>query len=346
MPETVSPTDITEIAEILEDRKSKTQRIAVILGSRAGALFRSGNFYDELKLYSTRNFADMDERSRFYECHAILEDICRRRSMSIKELRSFIEEQIYTHCDVENHLAELVKDDFFRVIITNNIDDVLYESFKAVGMREKVDFVDCSLGVLSCADNIELILSQRKINICRLIRMAGDVGTFIGHLNRPQAKKAAGECVRRLLEQLRIRELLVIGIDLAWDQAILAALPSSLETVWFINEDDHIKDEFIEKCGNIKKFHYIVGPRGQCQSFFKLLYWNINPSITGYNKLIEDVRNDIHNMRIDLNHIKKRSEETNADIKHIKLQQAKLESIAPLVEGIFESITHLVEKDF
>ena len=76
MPETVSSIDITELAGILEDRKSNSQRIAVIIGSRAGALFHSEEFYDELKAYSTRNFADMDERSRFYECYSILDDIC------------------------------------------------------------------------------------------------------------------------------------------------------------------------------------------------------------------------------------------------------------------------------
>src|SRR5579859_4544648 len=207
MPETVSPIDVTELAEVLEERKSNSQRIAVIIGSRAGALFRSADFYEELKAYSTRSLADMDERTRFCECHSILEDIFRRKAMSLKEIRSFIEGQIDVHFDVEEHLAQMVKDDFFKVVVTNNIDDIVYESFKAVGMREKMDFVDFSLGRLSCADSIELILSQRKINIRRLIRMAGDIDTFIGNLNRPQAKKAAGECVRNLLDQLRIREV-------------------------------------------------------------------------------------------------------------------------------------------
>jgi hypothetical protein len=146
MPETVSPIDITELAEILEDRKSNSQRVGIIIGSRAGALFRSEEFYDELKAYSTKDLAEMDERSRFYECYSILEDIFKRRSMSIQELRAFIEGQIYGPFDTPKHLAELVKDDFFKVIITNNMDDILYDSFKAVGMREKEHFVDFHLG--------------------------------------------------------------------------------------------------------------------------------------------------------------------------------------------------------
>jgi hypothetical protein len=338
MPETVSPIDITELAEILEDRKSNSQRIGVIIGSRAGALFRSEEFYDELKAYSTRNFAEMDERNQFYECYSILDDIFKRKSMSIKELRSFIEGQIYGPFDVENHLAELVKDDFFKVVITNNMDDLLYESFKAVGMREKVDFIDFSLGRLSCADNIERILSQKKINIRRLIRMAGDIDTFIGNLNRPEAKKEAGECVRSLLHQLRIGELLIVGIDLAWDQPILSALPSYLETIWFINEDDYVKDRFFEECKNIKNFYYLTGPKGNYQHFFKHLYWNINQSITESHKLIEEIKIEMHNMRIDLNHIRKRGEETSADItEHIKLLQSQIVRITRLIEDIYDN---------
>ncbi len=338
MPEIVSSIDITELAEILEDRKSSSQRIGVIIGSRAGALFRSEEFYDELKAYSTRNFAEMDERNQFYECYSILDDIFKRRSMSIKELRSFIEGQIYGPFDVENHLAELVKDDFFKVVITNNIDDLLYESFKAVGMREKVDFMDFSLGRLSCTDNIERILSQKKINIRRLIRMAGDIDTFISNLNRPEAKKEAGECVRSLLNQLRIGELLIVGIDLAWDQPILSALPAHLETIWFINEDDYVKDKFFEECKNIKNFYYLTGPKGNYQHFFKHLYWNINQSITESHKLIEEVKSEMHNMKIDLNHIRKRGEETSADItEHIKLLQSQIAYITRLIEDIYDN---------
>jgi hypothetical protein len=338
MPETVSSIDITELAEILEDRKSNSQRVGVIIGSRAGALFRSEEFYDELEAYSTRNFADMDHRNRFHECYAILEDIYKRKRMSIKELKSFIEGQIDVHLDVENHLAELVKDAFFKVIITNNIDDILYESFKAVGMRERADFVDFSLGRHSCSDNIERILSQKKINIRRLIRMAGDIDAFIGNLNRPQEKKADGECIGNLLDQLRIRELLIVGIDLAWDQPILSALPSHLETIWFINEDDHVKDKFIEKCVNSINFRYLTGSKGSYEHFFKLLYWNINQSITESHKLIEDVKSNLYNMRIDLNHMQKRNEEINADtMKYINLLQSKMESINDLLEDIFEN---------
>ena len=105
MPEKVSLIDVTELSEILEDKKINSQRIAVIVGSRAGALFRSEEFYDELEPYSTRTFADMDERDRFSECYSILEDIYKRRSMSIQELKSFIEGQIYGQSNVENYFV-------------------------------------------------------------------------------------------------------------------------------------------------------------------------------------------------------------------------------------------------
>lgn len=337
MPEESTPIDIVELAEILEDRKSNSQRIAIIIGSRAGALFRSADFYEELKEYSTKNFADMDERSRFFECYSILENILKRRSMSQKELRAFIEAHIREYSNVEHHLAELVKDDFFRVILTNNIDDLLFDSFKAVDMRENVDFVEFSLGRLSCSDNIERILYQKKINIRRLIRMGGDIDTFIGNLNRPQAKNATSECVRNLLDQLRIRELLIVGLDLAWDQPILSALPSSLETIWFVNEDEHVKDTFLGKCENVKLFRYLLGHKGNYQYFFKHLYWNKNHSITGSHKLIEEVKNNMYNMRINLDRSEKRNEQANSAImQSLEFLHFKVDSIKRFLEDSFD----------
>jgi hypothetical protein len=193
------------------------------------------------------------------------------------------------------------------------------------------------LGRLSCADNIKHILSQKKINIRRLIRMAGDIDTFIGNLNKPQAQRIAGECVRSLLDKLRIRELLIVGIDLAWDQSILSALPSHLETVWFINEDEHVKYQFIAKCGNVKNFHYLTGPKGSYELFFKLLYWNINQGITQSHQLIEDVNNNLHNLRIELNTLKKRNEEKDAIVmENMESMRSKMESIMQLLEEIRE----------
>jgi hypothetical protein len=337
MPETISSIDITELAEVLEERKNNSQRIAVILGSRAGALFRSTGFYEELKEYSTKNFADMDEKSRFYECYSILEGILKRRSMSIKELRAFIEAHIREYSNIEHHLAELVKDNIFRVIITNNIDDILYESFKAVDMRENVDFVELSLGRLSCTDSIERILYQKKINIRRLIRIGGDIDTLLGNLNKPQAKKAIGECVRNLLEKLRIRELLIVGLDLAWDQSILSALPSGLETIWFVNEDEHVKEIFLEKCENVKLFRFLSGHKGNYQNFFKHLYWNKNYSITGSHKLIEEVKNSMYNMRINLDRSEKRHEKTHeAFMQSLEYLHFKVDSIMRFLEERFE----------
>src|SRR5262249_29288006 len=152
--------------------------------------------------------------------------------------------------------------------------------------------------------------------------------------------KMAGECIRRLLEQLRIRELLVVGVDLAWDQAILSALPLNLEMLWFINEDDHVKDHFIATCGNIKNFYYLTGHKGNYDVFFKLLYWNINQSITESHKLVEDLKSDIHNMKMDLQHIRKRSDETDAAIKVL---QTKMDSLISLVE-VFSDNKRLEEE--
>jgi hypothetical protein len=141
-----------------------------------------------------------------------------------------------------------------------------------------------------------------------------------------------------LLEKLHIRELLIVGIDLAWDQPILSALPSHLDTIWFINEDHHIKETFIEKCGNIKNFRYLTGSKSDYERFFRLLYWNINHSITESHKLIEEVKSNMYNLRIELNHVEKKNEKTNSTImQSLDLLQFKVDSIMRLLEDISEN---------
>ena len=48
--------DIAELAELLEARKNNDQKIALILGSRTGALFRSQCLAEEMALYQCTFF--------------------------------------------------------------------------------------------------------------------------------------------------------------------------------------------------------------------------------------------------------------------------------------------------
>ena len=64
--------DIQEMANLLEIRKNSHQHTALLLGARAGQLFRSVRFYEELQFFSNRNFHRLSRIKQFKECYTIL----------------------------------------------------------------------------------------------------------------------------------------------------------------------------------------------------------------------------------------------------------------------------------
>src|SRR5439155_23788462 len=260
----LSRIDITELAELLEDRKNNEQKIALILGSRTGALFRSQSFAEEMIHYSTStsSFVGMNERERFNECYSLLQ--VAKKQIDRKDLEIFLNQKMrkIDFSVADDCLAELVEQKNFRVILSSNVDDLLYNAFAALGLKENHDFVNFDLGRLPVADTVNEILFHEKISACKMINFYADVDAFVHSLDKQQMQEEISQCVKNLLERMRIKEVLLIGIDLVWDSMVLFALPPRIKTVWFVNEDEHVKDEFHSMYERIEQFRFITGSQG------------------------------------------------------------------------------------
>src|SRR5579859_3440798 len=169
MPVGTSAIEIADIAKELEERKNENQRPVLILGSRAGGLFRSQYFYENMLRYSLRNFADLTPREQFSQCYEILD----KEAMSRTDLRIIINTALenlnFTIAD--DCLAELVKQRLFEFIFTNNVDDLLENAFAGSRMKEAHDFVVFFPERHSSGD----ILHHEKLYACKLIKMCGEL---------------------------------------------------------------------------------------------------------------------------------------------------------------------------
>ena len=126
---------------------------------------------------------------------------------------------------------------------------------------------------------VDEIRLHEKISACKMIKFYNDVDAFVHSLDKPQVQEEIRQRVKKLLERMWIKEVLVVGIDPTWDQMILSALPPRIKTIWFLNEDEHGKETFRSMYEGIEQFRFIIGGQGGYEKFLKALYWQINPGI-------------------------------------------------------------------
>ena len=319
--------DIAELADVLEDRKNNDKKIALILGSRTGALFRSQSFAEEMVHYSTstRSFVDMNERERFTECYSLLKTA--KRQIDRKDLEILLSQKIRNidFSMADDCLADLIEQKVFKLVLSSSVDDLLYDALITLGLKEKHDFVNFDLGRLSIADTVEEILFHEKISACKVIRLYTDVDAFVHSLDKPKVQAERSQCVKNLLERMRIKEVLLVGIDLTWDQMILTALPPRIKTVWFVNEDDSIKETFRSTYEGIEQFRFIIGGQGGYEKFLKALYWQINPGIPPrHYELTSRLQNQLKVIQRDLTSIKDGIKSLQEEIRRMQHQITKL----------------------
>src|SRR5579859_2544487 len=132
MPEKNAHWNVSHMAETLRWRRNQGRYTVLILGSRAGGLFRSEKLYETLKQFGNPSFSSLPRIKQFGECYHIL---TRRKNMlnfSTTEINTILrdasKEIDITGADI--CLAELVKSGLFGIIVTTSMDNILEESLK------------------------------------------------------------------------------------------------------------------------------------------------------------------------------------------------------------------------
>lgn len=264
--------DILYMAQHLRTRLENRHGTILVLGSRAGSLFRSTYLYETLKQYADPSFQDLPQIKQFAQCYHLLNrkkdrqesayfsagDIDAILSRSMREVELL---------DADICLAELAKRGLFDIIVTTNMDNLLESSFEYIGMKELQDFE-----IFSMRDGARERQFRLKRQVpCQIVKVFGQVtareytvrrGGFLQH----------NQEVRAFLEEKLASDVLIMGLDPVWDAELYQAFPAEGGSLWFINED--VPDEsspFAQK-GEVRTAAYFVGVKGNYEYFVQELY--------------------------------------------------------------------------
>jgi len=307
--------EIENLAKELENRKHEKSKTVLILGSKAGAIFRNPRFYEEIAYFSLKTMAGFSITEQFSEAYATL--IQEKSRNTLEDLRIFLTSAIGSvmHSAEDTNLAELVKQELFNTIFSLNMDDLLYNAFIRHEMKHHQDFADFAFGPWKPESVVQEIFNYTRPNICKLIRIYNDEQAFIYRLNNEKAHEEYSGCMRRLLEKWQVREVLIVGWDPTWDHMLPSALPASLRTVWFVNEDENAKREFLVRYQSCELLYYT---RATYKSFCNGLLTQVAPDFISLHDFNRTALHDIQAMRQEVRDNQEQIERANKRIEAVQ----------------------------
>jgi hypothetical protein len=303
--------DLVALATELEECNLKDQKVALILGARTGALFRSQYFKKVMSQYSMRMFTELSPYEIFTECFTILQR--EKQNFGRLNLRIVLDkalEEIHFSF-TEVCLAELVQLKYFKTLITTNTGNLLENTFETLKMTadlkerngDRLDYLTFTPVRHSPHD----IAFHENLIACKLIKIHDDVPTFIHNLFAPDADSTNSQFIKELLGLMRVKHLLIVGVDPHWDAFLLSALPDNVEKIWFVNEDEAIMQTFhqayLEMAGPIR---HMIGTNGSFDKFLRMLYWQLTNGVSPvYYELSRDRTEHLLSIHDELEQIKK-----------------------------------------
>ena len=273
MAKTSDQFDIPYMIRQLTARKNINYSTVLVLGARTGGLFRSQKLYETLLLYSDPSFAELSPTRKFSACYRTLTN---HNHFSLSEIDTILTQSLAETVvtDVDLYLAEIIKLGFFDMIISTNVDDILEQALKSVGMRETRDF-----DIYSPAIDVgkDVLRHKQKVPY-RVFKAFGQLTTGnytirrSGYLTRHQH-------IEKQLEVLLKRDILAIGLDPLWDAELYRAFHPQGDSIWFINEDEMHEHPVLPDISNTRNIRYFGDKeKGSYNYFIKHLYWRISES--------------------------------------------------------------------
>jgi hypothetical protein len=257
-----------DMGEWLERRRRSNHQTILLLGSRAGALYRSLPFYNYCEQHTSQKLQTYSPIWSFRECYKIL----LQQQLGERELHAILQDS-FKHIknllgEGDGCFAEIVRRGYFREIISINIDDIVERALSHVGLIEDRDFE-----VLIPEKERKLPLSQERELPYRLTKVFGDwLSREYAIYNRESYITDHAELDQYLRNILR-DDVLAIGIDPIWDSGILPLLHDAPTTLWFVNEEkDIIYDQQVTSILDQTKSVAALGPSYRYEEFWRSLY--------------------------------------------------------------------------
>jgi hypothetical protein len=222
---------IRDIGRWLELRRSNNIQTVLVLGSRAGGLYRSEPFYTYCQPFVVPHFSTRPLLWSFRECYIALT----RQQLSERELHTLLQDSLRNVGSLLNvsdlYCAEIIKRGYFREVISTNMDDIMERAMLSVELVEDKDFQVCIPG--------KAPLSPQRELPYRLTKVFGDVLSRQYALYNRQTYLIY-EKVECSLQSILSGDVLAVGLDPLWDRSLLPFLQQQPRSLWFVNEEEDI----------------------------------------------------------------------------------------------------------
>lgn len=306
MADKLSGFTIQKMAQLLKVRKHTHGHTVLFLGARTGGLFRSQFFYNSLQDFSLRDFSKLNGFERFEECYHVLNrpgnfvetDIDRILTASLRGVST-----IYA----DLRLADLIKQGIFDLVITTCIDDILEQALSRVDLREANDY---SVFVPRKGVDTQNRYIDRSV-IFRIWKVFGDLGSREYTTTKRFSYVQAHDDLRKVLEETRTRDVLMVGFDQVWDGDILHFLfPRSASTclLWYVNDQEPLEEmkiyPYLQDC----QARWISGLEGNYENFFQELHWQITGrSLIPPYQVEQDLLRELHIIQLEVQKVFQKS---------------------------------------
>jgi hypothetical protein len=224
--------DAKDIGEWLELRRRNNYQTILVVGSHAGALYRSLPFYNYCQQYTSHNLQTHSLIWSFRECYNVL----LQQALGERELYSILQNAFKNVGNLlseeDEYFAEIVRRGYFREIISTNIDDIAEQALSRVRMIEGRDFEVLIPG--------EQPLLQKRELTYRLTKVFGDWLSREYTIYNRQSFITDNDELNQYLRSILRGDVLAIGIDPVWDSGILPLLHDTPTTLWFVNGDEDL----------------------------------------------------------------------------------------------------------
>jgi len=294
-------TNVSDIATLLEVRRSSSSRTVVFLGARTSGLFYNPTLHEYAEKFSKRIFSQLSEVEKFHECYKILNDPGRFSENDIYTILSLSLKNLQYRRE-DDCLVELIKEDFFDIVISTAIDDVLDNAFSREGMRSQYDF-DIWLPRQNRVEDIV----YHKTKYCMMLKVFGDLGSRQYRTVGNEFDLDDDPKLKAFLEAAFSRHVLMIGYDPIWDRAIERAFSTRGDDIWFVNEETPPEASPIAHAVDKRKGKYFVGNQGSYRRFMMALHsqlLNRNPlryeTIRQMSAQLQEIKEEIRALRADV----------------------------------------------
>ncbi len=300
MIEQATEATVADIARFLKDKKSQGQRVGLLVGTKAGALYDNDNLYETLKLYTStandisrllkqqmqldkdslqllisyiQDLKNFPTPARFKECYDIMS-----KHFSERGIHTILANALVSihYREADELLSGLIKAGFFDPIITTNIDTLLEDHCNTFwNMRSPIDYQ-----VIRCGMTRSEEIEQGETRYGRIVKIFGDRSYLRYKTAGKEFNLEEDLTLKQFLRTKFAEEMLVIGYDSTWDRPIEQAFLEVGGVLWYVNEELPAQNTHLMRVLNQRKSRYLTGAQGSIHTFLKALHDEIGGGVS------------------------------------------------------------------